>query len=367
MRQFLFKRPTASNVEAFVMCGASHALPQHESHNEWAESGTNGHELLCGIINMVPGAGARIEDELPGLAAKLAEKMTGCEGARAEEAYVVDVQKRTSTFLGVNIGRKYKETLGRPLAEYEIGVSLDVRAVKGQKLWIRDFKFGTTSSWWQLYVQCMAVLWLPGCEHTEVDAGNLFISDRDDEIEIEETSASVYMIDLDERADEIMRAFEYAKQLQAQLESGTPYNDLKVVEGKWCNYCGAFPHCPAKWKLAKSMLQLDVVSHVDALTIEQCGDAWAKLAEIKKNIIEKTQDALKVRMRVAGGLPSPDGKLYKLYNTAGRVTVNKEQRAKMITMLREAEYTDAEIAPLMTKGEDYETVRKVNPPKEKKQ
>ncbi len=368
-RSFFFKRPTASNVEAFVKCGASHALPQHESYQSYTEKGTDGHKLLCDVINMVPGAGGRLEASYRGLGPKLAESMVDLFGARAEEAYVVDVEKRTSELIGVNIDRKYEETLGRKLREHEICTSLDVHARRtdGRVRWVRDFKFGVTSTWWQLYIQCMAVLWMPGVTDTEVDAGFLFVDNQDeDDIQIHEESATVYLMDLDDRADELMAAFAYAKKLQAQLDEGTPYGELKVVEGKWCIYCGAYPNCPAKWKLAKSMLELDVVDHIEALTLEQCGAAWEKLAEIKKNIVAKTEAALKVRMGVEGGFPTAGGKLIKLSNMTGRTTVNKAQREQMIAMLRKGGYADAEIAPLMTRGDDYQQVRTVNMPKGKK-
>lgn len=353
------KRPSASTAEAFYRCSASHILPQHESYGELNESGNDGHELLCNYYNKVPGAQERLELALPHMPTKLAKLFVGVEDITAEDAYVVNVEKRTSRYLGRNIKRQYEKALGRRLEPFEICCSLDVKGRATQRLWLRDFKFGITSSWWQLYIQAMALLWLPGIidEH-EVDAGFVFIEDRDDNITLTTDEATLYLVDLDQRADDMMEAFNVAERLEHELEQGvTNHSSLRTVQGRWCTYCGAFPHCPSKWKLAKSMLSLDIVDNIAALTVEQCGDAWLKLAEIKKNIVKKTEDALKERMRAEGGFPLPDGKLLKVLPMAGRLGFDKEGA---IELLKRLGATEDEIVPLIKRGEAFDQVRKVN-------
>lgn len=364
------KQPSASNAEAFVRCTSSHVLPQHDSYHERTDKGTHGHTLLCAVINRMPGAAGRLEAELPGLHQKLAETMDGVSEAVGEEAYVVDIDKRTSTFVGQDIGREYEKALGRKFTKYEMGASLDARGRRKDMPWIRDFKFGIYSSWWQLYIQSMAILWRKGSADVEVDAGFMHIEDRDDNITVTEDTAVIYLSDLDERADDLMEAYARADGLERQLASGTHYSDLKVVEGKWCQYCGAFPHCPAKWKLAKSMLDLDVVNHIGALTLEQCGAAWLKIGEVKKNLIEKMEDALKVRMEREGGFPLPDGKLLKVLPMPGRKSLDKEALANIFEKYNNlaVEYTKVTGVPLRKEeaesvlkvGDGYGQVRKVN-------
>jgi hypothetical protein len=356
------KRPSASNAEAFVRCTASHVLPQHESYQSYTEAGTDGHKLLCDYYNRVPGAFERLEGSLRGLQSQLDELFGDIESITAEDAYVVDLEKRTSIYLGRNIDRQYEKALGRKLRDFEICTSLDVRgrSFVGQRAWIRDFKFGITSSWWQLYIQAMAVLWLPtpADQEGEVDAGFVFIEDRDDCITLTVDEATLYLVDLDMHADTMMEAFRYAERIEAELEQGlTAHATLKTVEGKWCTYCGAFPHCPSKWKLAKSMLSLDIVDNIAALTTEQCGDAWLKLAEIKKNIIDKTEKALKERMRAEKGFPLPDGKILKVMPMPARLGFDKDGA---IALLQRLGASQEEIVSLIKRGEAYDQVRKVN-------
>ncbi len=104
------------------------------------------------------------------------------------------------------------------------------------------------------------------------------------------------------------------------------------------------------------MLSLDVVGHIDALTLEQCGSAWEKLAEIKKNIVKKTEEALKMRMRAEGGFPTADGKRLRVLPMTGRTSLDKEGA---IAMLRLKGATDMEIMSLVKQGESYDQVRKV--------
>jgi hypothetical protein len=333
-------------------------LPQHEAHSSYSEGGTNGHALLCGVVNRVPGAAAKLEQEIPGLHEKIAVEMDGVSDATGEDAYCVDLETRTSIYLGRNIDRKYEQALGRRLNAFEICTSLDVKGRKDGRIWVRDFKFGITSSWWQLYIQAMALLWLPGFEQEgEVDGGFIFIEDRDDYITVTNDTATLYMVDLDARADELMDAFRTAERIEAELEQGLiSQSTVKTVEGKWCTYCGAFPHCPSKWKLAKSMLSLDIVDHIGALTLEQCGDAWLKLAEIKKNIVKKTEDALKERMRAEGGFPLPDGKILKVMPMPGRLGFDKEGA---VELLRQLGADRDQISQFVKRGEGYDQVRKV--------
>ena len=358
------KHPSASNAEAFVRCTASHVLPQHENYAAHTEAGTFGHELVAEYAsNSLSEVHYRkVDKAFPNLASKLRDHWCHVDILQSELAYVVDVQKRTSVCLGRDIGRDYAGKLGRPLGPYELGTSLDLAAVRAvdQVHWIRDIKFGTYASWWQLYIQAMAVLWAPGQNlGKEVDAGFLHIEAREDDTFINEDSATLYLMDLDDRADELMTAFGRAQSLQRQLETGTSPADLKVVEGKWCQYCGAFPHCPAKWKLAKSMLDLDVVGHVAALTPEQCGSAWLKLKEIQKNIIDKTKDALRQRMRTEGPFPLESGKYLKVIEMDGRASLDREATKALLLQLGA---TEDDVRSLFKAGQPYEMVKEVKKP-----
>jgi len=360
------RRPSASNVESFVRCGASHLLPQHDSYQEKTERGSDGHALLADFVNKVPGSLKRMELAIPGLGSAIEEHISNIEAITAEEAYVVDVKAKTSKLLGINIGRKYEEALGRKLKPYEICTSLDVHGRKGETLrWIRDFKFGVYHSWWQLWIQAMAVMWSMRDSAGEqaaavVDAGFLFVdSFSSEEVSITQDSRLIYLHEADAQAGVLMDAFGRADAMQHAMKKGLHYSDLQVTEGKWCQYCGAFPHCPAKWRLAKSMLSMDMIGNIEELSLEQCGEAWLKLSEVKKNVIEKMEATLKTRMRVEGGFPLKDEpkKMLKMCPMPGRTSIDREGA---IHMLRDRGASDDEIRGLVKRGESYETVRKVN-------
>lgn len=352
---------SASKVDALVHCPASHVLPSNSSYSEVASAGTDGHDLITGVINRRIGGVAALFAGYPDLVEGIPLILDGIENPRAEAAFVVDVDKRTSVFLGTEVDRKYAEKLGRPLHDHEIGASLDVDGLRNGQPWLRDWKFGITSSWWQLYVQCMALLWLPDCPYSEVDAGFVYLDTHTKEGSVFVTydTATVYAMDLDERAEDIATAIASAGVMEKGIADGLfTMEQLATSEGSWCKYCPAYPSCPAKWKLAKSMMGLDIVGHVGALTLEDCGKAWKKLAEIEKNIISTTKEALRERMLKEGGFPLENGKKLALIQMPGRASIDKPA---VTALLREKGVTQEEINGLFKQGMPYDQVREVKP------
>jgi hypothetical protein len=347
------KQASASNVEPLVRCGASHVLPQHDTYAERTEKGTDGHALLADAINKVPGSAAKLSASYPGLGFHLAERFHGVENVQCEAAYVVDVKKRSSVFLGLDIGRAYELRLKRPLGEFELGVSLDVGGMKDGVHWVRDFKFGRYSSWWQLYVQAMAVLWAPGQETgLEVDAGFIHIESDDEETRVWDDTATLYLVDLDDHADSIAEALARAHAMDLVEDKSI----LPTKEGKWCEYCGAYPHCPAKWKLAKSLIGLDAGIDVGCMTTEQCGEAWLSIKQFERRVLEKTKDNIKQRLRVEGAFPLSSGKKLRLVSMPGR---NSLDRPATLAMLRAKGASAEELAGLVLTGNPYEMVKEV--------
>lgn len=369
MRRYLVKATTASTAESLVMCGASHVLPQHESYTSDNIGGTEGHSMISDVLERKFGAALKLEDSYPGLLVRLNEIMDGVSEVRSEAAFVVNVKDRTSVYLGTNIGREYEKKLGRPLGFYEFGCSVDADGiVDSEAYWVRDWKFGTHSSWWQLFISGMAVLWQPANKsHVEVDAGFVHIEGRSsgdgdgeerDITFVNEDTATLYMSDLDERADDLVRAIDYANTLGEKLAAGVDASSIKTVEGKWCKYCGAYPHCPSKWKLVKSMLGIDIAGSVAAMTLADCGSAWIKLGEIEKNIIKKSKEVLKERMLREGAFPI-DGtnKMIAPITMPGRPSLD---RPALAALLREHGVTQDEINGIFKIGEPYVSPRLVN-------
>ena len=354
------RRASGSGAETLAMCPASIVLPAHEHHDPgFREKGTANHALMTNVVNGRPGAMAELSKRFPGLGFQLAEHVPHVDSATAEAAYVVDMKKRTSTFLGLDIGRAYATKLGRPLEKYEMGVSLDFAGIANGRHVVRDWKFGIYSSWWQLYVQAMAVLWVPGQTGCfEVDAGFVHIvkdgDDEDTEARVFSDTAMLYLVDLDERADEIVRATDEAWAMAAEVAAGRDASTLPTREGKWCEYCAAYPHCPSKWKLARSLVELDMSGAVMGLTPEQCGAAYKKLIEVEKNIIKKMKDSLKHRLKLEGEFPLPSGKRLRMVQMPGRESLD---RPKLMNLLWAKGATPQEINECFSTGAPFQTIK----------
>jgi hypothetical protein len=329
------KRPSASNVESFVMCTASHVLPQHEVFASYTLKGTAGHEPLAAKINNRVSSdqdAIRMTAKFP-----LAELLQGVTDIRAEVAYAVDVKTKRSRLIGIDVGRNYGV-----LGPYEIGVTIDVEGMAEGAPWIRDWKFGRTSSWWQAYVQAMAVLWRPGMEgHSEVDAGFVYIDGDTGGADYHQDASILYLSDLDERAEEIVKALARAEQMAADLKA---QQSIKTTEGSWCTYCGAYPYCPSKTRLVRAMLMDlgDFDQTIALLSPEQCGSAWQKLKEIQK-LAAKLEDTLKTRME-AEPFPLPNGKVLRMVETKGWPYFDKD---RTYSLLREKGASETEIKNAM--------------------
>lgn len=331
------KTPSASNVESFVMCTSSHVLPQHEAHSAAGRNGTFSHDLLSSRINKRRLASNGDESTVKHF--PLDQYLAELTDVQAETAYAVDVAAKTSRYLGKDLGRAYGS-----LGPTEIATTLDVQGIRPDgKPWIRDWKFGRTASWWQLYTQAMAIMWLPENKGKvlEVDAGFVFIDPGTGGRDHEEDPATLYAMDMEDRADEIVKAFSRAYQIASDIEAQRP---VKTVEGTWCTYCGAYPYCPSKTRLVRAMLSDlgDFDTHISAMTVEQCGQAWLKLKEIKR-LAEKIEDTLKARMEVEP-FPLPNGKRLRMVETKGWPYFDREPTRALLV---EKGATEAEIQKVM--------------------
>lgn len=339
----LSQNPSASNAEAFAMCTVSHVLPQRSETAERAQKGTDGHDALTALINHH----ACTNERGKAMIAKfpLTEVMRGVGLARAEAAYAVNVKKRTVRFIGVDIGRNYG-----PLDDYEVPTSLDVEGFKDGQRWIRDWKFGTHSSLWQLYIQGMCAAYPSASKPSvepEVNAGFVYIDGDVGGAKWEDEPHILFLADLDERADELVKAFDRVSEIHAMLEKNIV---PRLAEGTWCKYCPAMPACPAKWTLAKAMIdELSVSNMLTAMTDAQVGKVYVKYQECKR-ILEKLGDDLKLRVG-EGAIPLTSGKVVKLSKTKGWAYFD---RAKTQSLLETKGATQNEIAGAMvTRADSY--------------
>jgi hypothetical protein len=318
-------------VECFYECPASHVLSQAPENTKQAAAGTSGHKPLTDSIN---GTGPRLP---------LTDELTaGIDNVIAEAAYVVNVKARTSRFIGCDIGRNYG-----PLEPYDVPVSLDVQGTKNETtVWVRDWKFGTYSSVWQLVVQAMAVLYCDKGRLTSVvDAGFTYLDQG------EKPRHELYLfgrMELDEKADELVHAFDRVKAVYAIVRKGLiPH----VKQGPWCKYCPSRDVCPAKWAMIRSAInesfELRQSEAIMALTTEQCGEAWVKLRDLEK-MVEKAKETLSGRLE-EGPFPLPNGKELSLVRRRGWAYPNKD---KALALLEELGATEEQIGRIMVMRPD---------------
>jgi hypothetical protein len=334
----LVTNPSASNAEAFLECGVSHILPAHNTNNKYAAKGTENHDKLTAAINKRPFSGTfHAVAKFP-----LAKITEGVGMLRAETAYAVNVKTLKSRFIGLDIGRNYG-----PLEDYEIPVSLDIEGLKEGTPWIRDWKFGRTASKVQAVVQAMARAFDPSLSGVmEVDAGFIFI-DADTMGEVWYPERHVFTLeDLDEWADRFVKAFDRVGKLAEDIKTGT----ARTNEGDWCTYCAALPLCPAKTALVRAMLpEINELGHdIEALTVDQCGQAWSKLQMIYK-LAAKVENDLKGRLEAGDSFPLPNGKLLEWTKTSGYKYLDKE---KGIALLRELGASEEQLAAVMKERKD---------------
>lgn len=342
------KLPSASNAEAFVMCGASHVLPQSQKHNDHMYRGTEGHEPLAARLNgKIPGGterGLQFVHDFP-----LDLIMRGVSKWRGEAAFAVNVKTKTSRLIGVDIGRNYGA-----LEKYEVPCTLDADGVKADRPWVRDWKFGVTSSWWQLMIQCMALAYDdPETPLAEVDAGFVFIDGETRGAEYREDSRIVSLEEIDTAADKMAAAWDRVEAMVADFDAGS---ELSTTEGTWCTYCGAFPYCPSKWNLARSILGMSVRTdnELGAMTQEEQGRLWSVLKERQK-LIESQLDVLKISAAVQP-LPLPNGKQLVMLRTKGGERIDKKEALRV---LKELGASDDDYAAVIKKSADYQQAKEI--------
>lgn len=354
----MIKQVSASNAEAFVMCGASHVLPQNDAHNDYMYRGSEGHEPLAAAINKrtpkTTDRGVAMVKDFP-----LDLVLEGVGMRKAEGAYAVNVKEKSVRYIGMDVGRNYGE-----LRKYEVPCTLDVQGYKDARLYIRDWKFGRTGAWWQLLVQCMAVAYgaSPSDEPAgEVDAGFVFIEGETGGRVFTEDARIVSLEEIDEACDKMVVAWDrvekFADHMAGFAEKGMAFQP-NTVSGSWCTYCGAYDACPSKWAMSKALLGklLGSEEALAEMTLDEKGRLWEVTREAKR-VIENIQEALKGTAVLEGCLPLPSGKFLTMIECDGRVSVDKDLAAKKIRALGGSA---EDVLGIMKRGRSYTTSKETN-------
>lgn len=277
----LLQQKSATSVGKLVECPASHAMPWTRTNSAKAYGGTDKHEAVGALINnRLSGA----SEEAQELARRLRLPLDGVTDLEAEPAFVLDVAKSKVTHVGNDIGRDYSGKLGRPLERYEVPMSIDLMGMKNGIPWARDLKFGIYSDIWQLRVHGIALALMS--DSLEVDVGFLFVDPSN--AQVTEDAYTFFFPELDEWRRDIIGATNKAIELL-----DTPVLELPTIEGSWCQYCNALPHCPSKMKLVRSFASLEgLEDEFSAMTMEQKAIVWKRWRHYS-TVLERIGDTIK--------------------------------------------------------------------------
>lgn len=177
-----------------------------------------------------------------------------------------------------------------------------------------------------------------------VDAG--FVYFEEGRKPREETYA-IGLMDLDERAEQLVKAFDRVRYIGDMLRKGEP---PRLSQGPWCKYCPAQDHCPAKWSMIRAALgeMQTMDSMVEAMTLEKCGQAWHWVKEVEK-FRKKAEEVLRDRLEREGGFPLPNGKTLVLESRSGRKTVDMK---RAMVLLEELGATEEQKSSVINVGAD---------------
>lgn len=307
-----FTNGSASGTERLIACPASLVLPRVRRQNPYADRGHDIHNFIRAVLTGTPMETAleSVDPAHRGTCSRIEWPKLGgdLENIRCEVAYALDPVNRTARFLGINIGRNYKQF---NLTETEIPGSLDIEGTErmGEMRVVLDAKSGWAEvtepeeNGQGLFFGAVNCL-LYGVDRSEFRIAKLA---PDGSIRIESTVYDRFEIDsfLDDLEDAIA---EKRRQHRIYLARGT----VSVNEGDWCRYCDAFDHCPAKNRLAQSMLTdvFDLHARVQSMSLEEAGKAWTIAHDRIEPILGTILDALKERAR-REPIPVSEGKVLR--------------------------------------------------------
>jgi len=235
-------------------------------------------------------------------------RVTGCE-----KAYALNVQTRTTRYVGTNIGRDYNGELERtgqaPLSTYEIPFTIDVEAFFETTPVELDYKSGQSigdpAEHWQRRV-CATGLMLYYDASTAISR----VAYIWDSGEIKHDGHEFTLFDAEEYCDQLKSAIDNVLAAKSLLASGIMPPVSPSDEA--CAYCPAMTYCPYWMNTAKAMLgkltEITQGPHLTALTPEEMGQVW-ELAKQAEKLLEPVLKGLK---KIAAEKPIPIGDKYEV-------------------------------------------------------
>lgn len=320
--------PTASSLDRAGACAASFALPQTSTTSSDASAGTWLHRYLeVAVVEGHAAARALLADMPPEVAERAAAiDLDGVpDGFESEVAFAFDVTSGAATRLGVK-GRAYP-------SDGRIYGTADLVGKRDDTVVVYDLKTGNAPracDSLQLAFLAVAAARVAGLDEAEV--GMLLLrGDGSWYLDRHRLDA----LDLAAVADRLRSIVARVEAAQASVAAGQVPD---THSGEWCRYCPAARYCPAQSALVRTVAGYDlatITERIAALTDEEAGEAWVKLALVEK-LAEGAKKALTDRARLTP-IPLPGGKVLREcdWSAEKQDEVAKAALAKLKDELRE--------------------------------
>lgn len=278
-------RVTGSQLDRVARCPASAALPQiidaNDEDNKARERGTVMHRFLERVAAVGRMAALiEVDNEHRDFCSDIEiVKLTEQLKLSTEVAVAYNWQSDTARLLTPIAPRAYEID-----PECEVALTLDLVGVGKGVVYVGDYKSGhgwlpEPESSYQLGVGALAIARVFGAKRAHIE----YIRVRDDGT-VRKFGAHLDVLALDAASDRVRELMSGIPALRATIEAGVVPS---VVEGRWCRYCSARQHCPAKTALIRHVLtDAQPVPYLLPLTPESAQRAYAMLAPARAAIAQ---------------------------------------------------------------------------------
>jgi hypothetical protein len=281
---------TGSQLDRVVRCPASAALPQvidaNDEDRDARDRGTAVHRYLE-RVSLVGREAALAETDEPwrGLCADIElGKLTEQLALSHEVAVAYNWRADTARLLTPIAPRAYEID-----PTCEVAMTLDVAGASTNMVYVGDYKGG--HAWlpepeqsYQLGAGALAIARLYGATRARVE----YIRIRDDGT-TRKFYADLDVFALDAAAEKIATLLVEIPPRRAAVAAGEVPD---VTEGRWCRYCPARQHCPAKTALVRRVLHdPQPIPYLQPLTPESALRAY-RLLKPAKDALKQIEEAL---------------------------------------------------------------------------
>lgn len=282
---------TGSALTRLLNCPSSEVLAKAETHNVWADAGTDEHDELAHAVmtgTLTPKRAALVPPD-----------------ARVEVKLAYDVVLRTARILGAGAADRNYGTPG----PFEIFMSLDVLGVdEFDRVVVLDWKTGhgdvepaaTNGQMWGCALAACRAL---GKSEAVVRLVFTNMGDRCDEHEID-------ALDLADFANRLERLHVTVADRQARHNRG---ETLETREGSWCKHCASKHVCPSKNALLVQFASTGLAIVGDsAITPERAVAGYEQIVRIEL-LVRDARKRLETYVDEQGPIDLGGGRMYGRY------------------------------------------------------